>query len=100
MIARASGQIQRQVQGVGLASCGTKGDTHGLPSEEWETSMSEIQASEPNAAGMLEQLREAIDVICEDAARAELWASALSAFAQPAPQYAEPDCSSWPSFQA
>jgi hypothetical protein len=34
-----------------------------------------------------ERLRHSIDALCEDAARVELWATALSAFALPAPHY-------------
>jgi hypothetical protein len=32
-------------------------------------------------------LRQAIDALCEDAARVEFWACALSGFAQPVPDY-------------
>jgi hypothetical protein len=35
-------------------------------------------------------LREAIDVVCEDAARVELWACALAGFSQPVPGYEQP----------
>jgi hypothetical protein len=33
------------------------------------------------------RLQQTIDVLCEDAARAELWACALTGFAQPVPDY-------------
>jgi hypothetical protein len=38
-------------------------------------------------ASTLQQLHDAMELIFADAARAELWASALSAFAQPVPEY-------------
>ncbi len=41
----------------------------------------------PPATDTLEQLHEAIESVCADAALAELWASALNAFAQPVPEY-------------
>jgi hypothetical protein len=34
-----------------------------------------------------ERLRQVIDLLCEDAALVELWACALSGFAQPVPGY-------------
>ncbi len=34
-----------------------------------------------------QKLRQSIDVLCEDAARVEIWATALSAFAHPVPEY-------------
>ena len=34
-----------------------------------------------------DRLRQVIDLLCEDAALVELWACALSGFAQPAPGY-------------
>jgi hypothetical protein len=34
-----------------------------------------------------QRLQQAIDVLCEDAARVEIWACALSGFAQPVPDY-------------
>jgi hypothetical protein len=34
-----------------------------------------------------ERLRQAIDLLCEDAALVELWACALGSFAQPVPGY-------------
>ena len=43
--------------------------------------------SEASANSIKERLLHAIDVLCEDAARAELWACALSGFAQPVPEY-------------
>jgi len=49
----------------------------------------EVQLPEKNAAETtaLKRIHDAMDLICEDAARAELWAGALSAFAQPIPEY-------------
>jgi hypothetical protein len=41
----------------------------------------------PPESAALKGLHETIDLICADAARAELWASALNAFAQPVPEY-------------
>jgi hypothetical protein len=51
--------------------------------------VSELPASNPNAAqsSTLEQLHETMDLVLADAARAQLWAIALSAFAQPVPEY-------------
>jgi len=43
-----------------------------------------------------DRLRQAIDLLCEDAALVELWASALSGFAQPAPAYGPAACKSPP----
>ena len=37
-----------------------------------------------------DKLQETIDVICEDAARVELWACALSGFSRPIPDYDQP----------
>ena len=34
-----------------------------------------------------QKLRQSIDVLCEDAARVEIWATALSAFTHPVPGY-------------
>jgi hypothetical protein len=38
-------------------------------------------------ANVGDRLRQTIDVLCEDIARAELWACALSGFARPVPDY-------------
>jgi len=50
--------------------------------------VSEVQLPEKSAAETIElkQIHDAIDMVCEDAARAELWAGALSAFVQPIPE--------------
>ena len=37
-----------------------------------------------------ERLQRTIDILCEDAARVELWACALSGFAQAVPAYDNP----------
>jgi len=60
-----------------------------LPARSSEVSVSEVHLPEKSAAEttVLKQIHDAIDLICEDAARAELWAGALSAFAQPIPEY-------------
>jgi hypothetical protein len=44
---------------------------------------------EPAEALTEQRLRNAIDVVSEDAALVELWACALSGFAQPIPDYAQ-----------
>jgi hypothetical protein len=50
--------------------------------------MSQLTDSALTSTDKLEQrLRQSIDALCEDAARVELWATALSAFALPAPRY-------------
>jgi hypothetical protein len=38
-----------------------------------------------------QRLRHSIDTLCEDAVRVELWATALGAFALPAPHYEPPE---------
>jgi hypothetical protein len=43
-----------------------------------------------SAADAGEKLQRAIDLLCEDAARVELWACALNGFAQPVPDYGAP----------
>jgi hypothetical protein len=55
--------------------------------------VSEVQLPEKSTAETtaLKQIHDAIDLICEDAVRAELWAGALSAFAQPIPEYGPRD---------
>ena len=55
--------------------------------------MSEVQLPEKSAAETteLKQIHDAIDMVCEDAAHADLWAGALSAFAQPIPEYGARD---------
>ena len=40
-----------------------------------------------STADVGERLRRSIDLVCEDAARVELWACALNGFAQPVPDY-------------
>ena len=59
------------------------------PARANEDVVSEVEGSATTAAqaSAVEQLYETIDLICADAARAELWATALSAFAQPVPEY-------------
>jgi hypothetical protein len=59
------------------------------PARSSEVGVSEVHLPEKSAAEttVLKQIHDAIDLICEDAARAELWAGALSAFAQPIPEY-------------
>jgi hypothetical protein len=37
-----------------------------------------------------ERLQRTIDILCEDAARVELWACALNGFAQAVPDYSDP----------
>jgi hypothetical protein len=63
------------------------------PARSSEVSVSELQLPEKSAAETtaLKQIHDAIDLICEDAARAALWAGALSAFAQPIPEYGSRD---------
>ena len=41
-------------------------------------------------AAVRERLHHAIDILCEDAALVELWACALTGFAQAAPDYSNP----------
>jgi hypothetical protein len=48
---------------------------------------SEIALDQPAEALTEQRLRSAIDVVSEDAALVELWACALSGFAQPIPDY-------------
>jgi len=63
------------------------------PARSSEVSVSEVQLPEKSAAETteLKQIHDAIDMVCEDAARADLWAGALSAFAQPIPEYGPHD---------
>jgi len=59
-------------------------------SSKSERTMSESENEAPQLAATAdpgERLRRSIDVVCEDAARVELWACALSGFAQPVPPY-------------
>jgi hypothetical protein len=52
--------------------------------------VSETQARSPDEAPAPdagERLQHTIDIVCENAARVELWASALNWFAQPVPDY-------------
>jgi hypothetical protein len=60
--------------------------------------VSKAQPSDNGAgdAATLERIHDAIDLVCENAARAELWATALGAFAQPVPEYAPEGGSDWP----
>jgi hypothetical protein len=41
-----------------------------------------------DASEQKKRLQQTIDILCEDAARVELWACALVGFAQPVPDYA------------
>ena len=45
----------------------------------------------PAAEELERRLRQSIDMLCENAARVEVWATALSAFAHPVPRYEPPD---------
>jgi hypothetical protein len=51
--------------------------------------ISEPTAGATSEAIARERLERTIDILCEDAARVELWACALSGFAQPVPDYCD-----------
>src|SRR4029078_85214 len=44
-------------------------------------------SSAPSTEKLAQRLRQSIDELCEDAARVEIWATALSAFAHAVPGY-------------
>jgi hypothetical protein len=52
--------------------------------------ISEPTAGATSEAIVRERLERTIDILCEDAARVELWACALSGFAQAVPDYCDP----------
>jgi len=55
-----------------------------------ETTVSETSdrtSDESPAANVRKRLQQTIDFLCEDAARVEFWACALSGFAQPVPDF-------------
>jgi hypothetical protein len=54
--------------------------------EDRKQMVSETADRSPDQAAEL-RLQRTIDIVCEDAARVELWACALSGFAQPVPDY-------------
>jgi hypothetical protein len=63
------------------------------PLQRTETTVSKISEPTPDATSealVRERLQRTIDILCEDAARVELWACALSGFAQPVPDYYDP----------
>jgi hypothetical protein len=54
-------------------------------SDQWSTSLPDRGRDDPQE--IAEKLREAIDTLRVDATRVDLWASALSGFARPIPDY-------------
>ena len=58
-----------------------------MPRERTVIESMKAPPQEPAAADASEKLQRVIDLVCEDAARVELLACALSGFAQPVPEY-------------
>jgi hypothetical protein len=56
-------------------------------SEDTVSEGSEQTPHQPCKANVGKRLQQTIDVLCEDAARTELWTCALTGFAQPVPDY-------------
>jgi hypothetical protein len=52
--------------------------------------MTENAQADVGGTAVREQLQRTIDIVCEDAARVELWACALNGFAQTVPNYHNP----------
>jgi hypothetical protein len=52
--------------------------------------MGEMTNEDLRETAAREQLQRTIDLLCDDAARVELWACALNGFAQAVPAYPDP----------